>query len=224
MHVMQDTVTGYSYRLRTRYAASQYYLLKQLAEMENVILYGLERLPQRLIPISFFSNLPLLPRIDHKIGRLWLGLKRNLGSKRAIEDVEKTVQNESPDVILMEDFFPSATRWKSINQVKIPKAYIIGDFHRGTEKRLKYVEENNIDLVLFRCKQWMKTPSVKKWMKRKKVNARWLPLCVNTKIFRDYGLPRNFDVVSSGLCSQNIYPFRVVIRDTLSRTSGIKPK
>lgn len=216
---MKILVLGY--RLENRYDASRYYLLKELAKKEKVILYGLERLPQKLFPMSFFSNLPLLSRIDYKIGTLWTGLRRNLRSAQVIENVEKMVQNESPDIILVEDFFPSATRWKSLSRVKVPKALIIDDFHRDPEKRLKYLEESNIDLVLFGTKQCMNIPRVKRWIKRKKVNSKWLPLCVNTKIFRDYGLPRKFDVVSSGRCSEKVYPFRVVIRDTLSVTPGI---
>jgi len=217
---MKIMVLGYS--LETRYDASQYYLTKQLAKMENVVLYGLERLLQRLIPISCFLNLPLLSRIDHKLGTLWLRLKRNVRSARVIKDVVKIARNESPDVVLMEACFPFVTRWKNLSQVKIPKALIIEDFHRDTEKQLKYVEESNVDLVLFRYKQWMNIPVVKKWIKRKKVNVEWLPHCVNTKIFRDYGIPRNSDVVSSGRCSQKVYPFRVGIRDVLSATPGIR--
>jgi hypothetical protein len=128
----------------------------------------------------------------------------------------------APAVIGIMNARARITRWKNFNKMEIPKVYIVGDFHRDTEKRLKYVEENDIDLVLVRYKQWMKTPKVKKWIKRKKMNARWLPHCANTRIFKDYDLSRSFDVVSSGRCSQDVYPFRVVIRDTLSTTPNIR--
>ena len=217
---MNIMVLGYN--LKTRYDASQYYLIKQLAEMGNVILYGLERLPQRLVPISYFSSLPLFPKIDHKIGTLRLGLRRKLRSAHVIEDIAKVAQEESSEVILMENVFPLATQWKTLNQVKIPKALIVTDFHRDPKKLLKYIEESHIDLVLFGYKQWLNIPRVKKWIRRKKVSAKWLPHCANTKVFRDYGLPRRFDVVSSGRCSQKVYPLRVAIRDTLSSTSDIR--
>lgn len=202
--------------------ASWYYLVKQLAKMENVLFYGVE-CTRELIPVSHFSNLPLFPRINLKLGKLWFRSKNYFRSTRVIEDVVKTVQKESPDVILIDHLFATGTQWKSFSQVKIPKAFILADIHEGRGARaMKYVEENNIDLFLVIIKQWMNTPGVKKWIKRKKVNARWLPWSVNRKIFRDYGLSRNFDVVSTGVPWQKAYPFRALIGKTLSRIPDIR--
>jgi glycosyltransferase involved in cell wall biosynthesis len=201
--------------LEGEFAASWYYLVKQLAKTEKVVFYGLGGRP------SFkFSSLPFSPRINHKLGMMWFTIRKRFTAPRIIEDVVKITQRESSDVILMRHPFLIHTRFKNINQVKTPKVLLIGDFHRNTKEIQKYVEKNQIDLVLFIYKHWMTT--LEKWIERKKVNAKWLPHCVNTKVFHDYGSPRKIDVVSSGFCEQKIYPFRVLIRDTLRTIPDVR--
>jgi hypothetical protein len=50
----------------------------------------------------------------------------------------------------------------------------------------------------------------------------WTPNGVNTQLFRNYGLPKQYDVILYGVLEPNIYPFRVRLTKLLTQTRDLK--
>lgn len=202
------------------YDPTWYYVLQQLAKTENLISYGPKyHYRSAWIPNWNFTGLKLIPKAHSKLNSI-LKLKM----KPKIEtDVVKISQKEDPDVILIGSFFPPNPAWKNLKKVKFPKAIVMTDPHYRFEEKLEYIKRNKIDLCLSIAKFVFRWPEFTEWAhQNRNVNFRWLPHSVNIEVFRDYGLPRNLDVLSSGSYSRKVYPFRVKIKNTLERTKDIK--
>ena len=69
----------------------------------------------------------------------------------------------------------------------------------------------------------MNLPRVRKWRAHNdNIACEWLPHSVDTRIFRDYNLPIEFDVVSAGSRMKSVYPLRRQIESTLANTTDIR--
>ena len=195
-------------------------MLQELGKRENLISHGPKyyyRSPR--IPDWNLVGHPLISEVYSKFKFFF-----NLRTEPHFEtDVVIIVRNQNPDVILIDGFFPLSAVWKNLDKIKIPKAIIIHDAHYKLQEQLDYIKRNKIDLCLSVCKFVFRSSIFRKWVDANKtVNFGWLPHAVNIDVFRDYGLERIWDVVSSGSYDKKVYPFRVKIKNTLERTKDIK--
>lgn len=134
-------------------------------------------------------------------------------------DVPKTIRrvyaSGNPDVIVIDHVWGVSRRWKNLAEIEIPKAFIVSDSHHEPSKKMEYIRQNKIDLALFVCKF-----SIKQFKDGINCSVGWLPWSVDTRVFRDYGFERKYDVSSLGAVSP-YYPLRQRIQEVLPNTAGI---
>lgn len=135
-------------------------------------------------------------------------------------DVPKIIQhvypNDNPDVILIDHNWKVSRQWKNLEKIEIPKAFIISDPHHEPSKKMAYIRKNKIDLTLFVLKH-----TLKQFKDKIDCPVGWLPWSVDTRVFRDYGFERKYDVTFLG-AADRFYPLRQKILETLPKTPGIK--
>lgn len=201
------------------FAASWYYMLKQIAEKHELITYG----PKQRYESKWTQNLDygrasFLPVLYTKLMR---SLDRN--KYGLVADVITLASKYHPDVILVDSTFPQFPSWKNLDKVDVPVALVISDPHYEFVNKLRYASTNHISLCLFDCKFVMKWPTFLKWKRNNEnVLCEWLPHCVDTKVFRNYKQERYYDVVSAGISKGSLYPLRKAIMKTLRDAEGIK--
>jgi len=170
-----------------RCASTTWYLKNQLAQIESVEFLG-----------PGYPGFPLLRR--------W--------------DISKTVSRvygpDCFDVIVIDHYWDVSRKWKNLDKIEIPKAFIISDPHHEQTGKIEYINKNEIDLSLFVVKH-----SIMRFKNKMNCSIRWLPWSVDIRVFRDYGFERDYDVTFLGTVGR-YYPLRKKILNTLKKTPDIK--
>jgi hypothetical protein len=121
-----------------------------------------------------------------------------------------------PDFILvndtMPDFCPTVTGLSSID---IPKGMIMIDLHFDIDKRKKFISENNVKYLFPICRDAFKI-----YYPEYIDNVFWFPHFVNTDVFKDYGLPKDIDILMMGNISGEEYKFRRHILNVMQQEPG----
>lgn len=121
----------------------------------------------------------------------------------------KIVRDEKPDVILVTDRAQilSVNPWKSLDKVKTPKVQYAGDPHSDTSFIVNFCRANKVDMVLL---QYYNGIASDYKQKLPACMIGYLPWCVDTRLFKDYGLEKTIDFLCLGHDDKN-YPFRHLI-------------
>jgi len=167
--------------------STSWYLKNQLAKIEKVVFYG-----------PGHSKLPFFGRWD--VPKLIRGV----------------YANGNPDVVLIDHCWGLSRKWKNLDKIEIPKAFIVSDPHHEPSKKIEYIKQNKVDLALFVVKH-----SIEQFKDRINCSVGWLPWSVDTSVFRDYGFERKYDVTFLGTVHR-YYPLRQKILESLCKTSDIK--
>jgi len=169
-----------------RCASTSWYLKNQLAKIKKVVFYGPGH-PK----FSFFRRWEV-PKI-----------------------IRRVYADCNPDVILIDHYWRVSHRWKNLDKIEIPKAFIVSDPHYEPSRKMEYIRQNKIDLALFICKH-----SIRQFKDRINCSFGWLPWSVDTSVFREYGFERKYDVTSLGVVNR-FYPLRERILEILPKTAGM---
>jgi hypothetical protein len=102
-----------------RCASTSWYLKNQLAKIEKVLLFG-----------PGYPKFPLFRRWD------------------VPQIIRRVYANRNPDVILIDHYWRLSCKWKNLDEIEIPKAFIVSDPHHEPSKKMEYVRQNKIDLAL----------------------------------------------------------------------------
>ena len=121
----------------------------------------------------------------------------------------------TPNVILIDHYWRVSSKWRNLDEVEIPKAFIISDPHHEPSRKAEFIRQNRIDLALFIVKH-----SIKEFKNRIKCSIEWLPWSVDTRVFRDYGFERVHDVTFLGDVTPS-YPLRQKIVKMLPKMADI---
>ncbi|UTR08165.1 glycosyltransferase [Alkalihalobacillus sp. LMS6] len=122
----------------------------------------------------------------------------------------------TPDFILIvndigDRFEPNVN---GLSAVSIPSALFVNDVHRFTERRRQFLRRNPTT-YLFSVTRDACLETYPAFTKR----MRWLPHFVEPTIFRDYGLPKDYDFLLLGAVN-HVYPFRQLILKTFENHPG----
>lgn len=98
-----------------------------------------------------------------------------------------------------------------LNTLKIPFGVFIMDLHNLNHFE-KSIKEDGVQYI-FSC---YRDPFLEKFPELEN-RMIWFPHHVNTDIFKDYGLKKEIDMLMMGFTSENIYPLRHKIRQSLSQ-------
>lgn len=132
-----------------------------------------------------------------------------------INDIFKLIKF-IPDFILindtMPDFCPTITGLSSIN---IPMGMIMIDLHSDVEKRKKFINENHVKYLFSICRDAFKI-----YYPEYLDKMFWFPHFVNTDVFKDYGQPKDIDVLMMGCISGKEYKFRKHILSVMQHEPG----
>ena len=201
------------------FAASWYYMLKQIAKNHDLITHGPTiQYKSKWISGLDSSKLEVLSDLIHKFG-----ISINPKSPLIEADIVKIAEKTTPDIILIGTNFPPVPYWRNLNQVDIPKAMVISDPHYRFEDKLHFASNNKISLCLFDCRFAMKRNAFLNWKKKNQdIFCKWLPHSVDSNVFRDYGFERVYDVVSAGMTKESIYPLRNKMRKALREIGDIR--
>lgn len=122
--------------------------------------------------------------------------------------------NDVPDFILLNDMkeSPEVTGWSSIS---IPFGIIIYDLHYAINEKKEFIWGNNVPYIfsIYRDKFY-------EWYPEFKERFRWLPLYVNTHLFKDYKLEKDIDWLIIGNITGGVYPLREKIVQTMRGHKG----
>ncbi|MDD3365454.1 MAG: glycosyltransferase [Syntrophomonas sp.] len=125
--------------------------------------------------------------------------------------------NTQPDFIFINEFgetnSPTIT---GLSSLKIPYAILLYDLHYNVEIRRKIVQKLNAKYIfcLYRDKFYEWYPSFSDRMI-------WFPHHVNTKVFKDYGMPKDINYLLMGDMNERIYPLRNKILKKMTYKPGL---
>jgi len=119
--------------------------------------------------------------------------------------LENHLKQKNYDFIVTDaDFVYVHENWKNI---KIPKAMIIEDSQFGVNPTLQmtWALDNEFDIIFYKYK--------KSFLKNyrhvaERIRCAWLPHSIDTEMFKDYKLKKQYDVLMVGQCSEKVYPNR----------------
>lgn len=115
---------------------------------------------------------------------------------------------EQPDFILMnEDSYPHMSGLQNLN---IPYAIIMYDIHTSIEERKKFIMDNGIPHIFSHYRD-----KFHEWYPELSDRMKWLPIFVNTDLFKDYHLPKEIDWMMMGKIGWGYYPLRNKIYETM---------
>lgn len=121
-----------------------------------------------------------------------------------------------PDFILILEYYETnTTRITGLKKLSIPYAIYMLDLHYDIELRTRLIEEENIRFVFASYRE-----AFYNWYPGLINRFIWLPHHVNTHIFKDYGLPKTIDCLMMGAVSQEYYPLRYEIYNTMNTHPG----
>lgn len=198
-----------SHPLETQYRADYYYLFTRLAQKVELTCVPHMDSQRKLIPID--SHRDLLWRGNWWLGKKWHKFRARLGARHELKRISDKIQEDSPDVTLVHGTFSAFGRDCSF--IKGRKALLVADFHKPG--LLTLVKRSGFDVVIFLYKWWMD-----RLRDQLDCPVAWLPHSVETDVFKDYGV-KTYDVGSSGTLYERVYPFRTLIKSSLSKAQGI---
>lgn len=113
-----------------------------------------------------------------------------------IKDILKTLAIQ-PDFIFHYDIawnYGLAPKIEGFNEIDIPTGCFVIDLHWKPEERIKYIEDNRIDLIFSVSKH----PFLNTFPQFKE-KLRWIPWSINPKIMKDWGKKKDIDSLLMGL-------------------------
>ncbi|TJY44266.1 glycosyltransferase family 1 protein [Cohnella pontilimi] len=120
---------------------------------------------------------------------------------------------EQPDFILMnEDVYPYMTGLRSLN---VPYAIIMYDIHAYQLERKQFILDNGIPHIFSHYRD-----KFHEWYPELSDRMKWLPIFVNTEIFKDYQLPKEIDWLMMGIIGWGCYPLRNRMYDAMKDKPG----
>ncbi|RBW69956.1 glycosyltransferase [Bacillus taeanensis] len=124
--------------------------------------------------------------------------------------------NVRPDFIFINEFgesnSPTITGLESLD---IPYAVYLYDIHHRLEERKSALDRMNVKYIFshYRDKFY-------EWYSEFSDKMYWLPQHANTKIFKDYALPKEIDYLIMGAVHHRVYPLRYKIIETMQNKPG----
>lgn len=123
---------------------------------------------------------------------------------------------EKPDFIYFNEYgemnSPVITGLKDL---EIPFAIQLFDLHYQINKRKRAIREENIKHIFTVYRD-----SFHVWYKEFSDRMYWLPHHINTEIFKDYGLKKEYNYLLMGAMSRRTYPLRNMIVDRMKDNPG----
>ncbi|MCQ6280423.1 glycosyltransferase [Bacillus sp. EB600] len=135
-----------------------------------------------------------------------LSQKTNLAIWRdsgQIKDILKQIPF-TPDFILIQNDIGGSLKpvVNGLSEIKIPAGIFIEDVHRFINRRREYIKSNNIQYIFPNYKRIFF-----KIYPEFKSRFCWFPHHINSEIFKDYGLPKEIDMLLMGAVNGG-YPLR----------------
>jgi spore maturation protein CgeB len=167
--------------------STSWYFKNQLAKMENVVFYG-----------PGHTKLPFIGRWD-------------------VSKIVDRVQTDGKiDVILIDHYWHLSSQYKNLDKIEIPKAFMVCDPHYEPKEKIRFIQQNKIDLALFIYKQSLSEYTAQ----GVNCHVEWLPWSIDTTVFKEYGFERKYDVTFLGTANK-YYPLREKILKSLSQIPDI---
>jgi len=130
-----------------------------------------------------------------------------------VHDLKKLYDEYKPDVILIHQ--RKKEIWFNRDQIPVPCASIMWDNHGFREERCAWLNNEKIDMTLFRSKGFDHVGKAGiKWWKDNLWNGhkiRWMPAACNLEVYKDYGYEREYDICLIGRSHASTYPLRHLI-------------
>jgi len=114
------------------------------------------------------------------------------------------IVTDSDQIFVQED-------WKNMG---VPSAIIVEDSQRGKnpDLQMKWALENRYDIIFYKYKKSF----LKNFGKYSELfKYQWLPHSVDTEMFKDYGLKKQYKVLMMGHCTEKVYPYRYKAYESL---------
>lgn len=134
-----------------------------------------------------------------------------------INDIIKKLPYK-PDFILLNDLRPTrCPEITGLDRLKIPFGIIMHDLNYDPAKRKAFIKDNNIRhlFVHYRDRFYKDYYEFKDRMI-------WFPHWVNTKVFKDYHLPKEYSYLMMGCMWKGTYPLRAKMLETMKDLPGFK--
>ncbi|MEW9672179.1 glycosyltransferase [Ammoniphilus sp. 3BR4] len=103
-----------------------------------------------------------------------------------------------------------------LDQVSIPKGAYVNDAQWSPQNRMRYFEQNRIDIIFSTYKYGF----LSRYPKFKS-KFRWLPYSINPQVTKDWGANKEIDFLFMGQIDPR-YPFRAAVVDRMKGISGFK--
>lgn len=137
---------------------------------------------------------------------------------KRVMDVPTLEEIYKPDVILIQGF-RGVDRWKNLNKTLAPKAVFFSNPHEDPQMRARQINQAEIGMTLHHVKGWI---HIYKPLFIPSHKMRWVPFCINSAVFKDYGFERIYDVAILGAMNPKFYPLRWLIANTLVNRKDLK--
>jgi len=119
--------------------------------------------------------------------------------------------NLEPDFVLILEYYETnATKISGLSELKVPYAIFMNDLHYDIDLRSELIAGENIKYIFAPYRD-----AFFQWYPEFKERLIWLPHHINTAIFRDYHLPASIDYLMMGALSEDVYPLRFKIYETM---------
>jgi len=108
-------------------------------------------------------------------------------------------------------------RWKNLDKIKTPTVLFYSDSQSSTEKRMKWIKKNKINMTLHAFKKATHKYDLEWFISNMPAEhlSRWLPPSVPIDIYKNLGLNRIYDICLLGRVYHSMYPLRTIIWKTL---------
>ena len=160
------------------------------------------------------------PAFRHELSKMEdVTLIHNTKKNRKVWDVKQLVKENNFDAVILGVHSINYQFVKNLSQINIVKVMMGDDPHSWLDKHVNFINANNVDLLLPMTIGFVN--EYKSKIKHGCIVENFPPV-VDTKIFRDYELPRKWDVYFSGFIGGKVYPFRQKLEDMLTNRSDIK--
>jgi len=121
------------------------------------------------------------------------------------------------DVVMLGEAPPVTPPVQNLSAISIPKVVHYWDVHVLHHERLLFIRENKIDLVIvkYKCGTKEQFPQL-----LQTVPCAWLPIGVDTTIFKNYKLAKSINILLTGALIESVYPLRHQYLKTFSGYPG----